>query len=152
MTRKQQIYERLKQDHDKIRELMAQIADTSEDQAGQRRDLFARFRTELLAHAQAESNVFYERLEEYGETRMKALEGETEHELVEHMIHELEHTSPGDDHWTARFQVLQEILEHHLEEEEEEMFEQAQDVLSDPKAMELSKQFEQEKSELRQRL
>jgi hemerythrin superfamily protein len=118
------LLEALKADHDKARDLLADILDAAD--AGTRRKLFAEFAAALTAHSRAEESVLYARLMKSEEGKDAALEGTVDHQIVDRLIADL--TAQPDtraDEWTARCVVLQELLEHHIEEEESEVFETA---------------------------
>lgn len=152
MAEHEKIYERLEQDHQTIRSLMQKIAKTSEQDADTRRSLYAQLRSELIAHDRAETEVFYQALEDKNETQLKAYEGETEHDVLEFVLKELDETDPSDAHWTARFQVLHELTDHHLKEEEKEVFPKAKHVLSDSGAERMTEEFNRHKEQHRQQL
>jgi hemerythrin-like domain-containing protein len=140
----QEIYDRLKKDHDTIRKLMKDMCETTPRALTKRRDLFNKLQTELVAHEKAEEQAFYKVLEQREEARMKAFEGFTEHHAANAVLRELAKTEPDDERWDARLQVLRELIEHHIEEEEQEMFEKARSVLSSEDAQEIAQRFEKE--------
>lgn len=152
MAEHEAIYQRLEKDHREIRSMMKEIAETTEGDAARRRELFARLRQEMISHDRAETEAFYQPLEKEGETRRKAYEGETEHDVLEFLLREVQEIDPADERWSARFQVLQEITEHHLEEEEQEMFGKARKVVSEDRAEQMTAQFNRQKEQIRQRL
>jgi hemerythrin superfamily protein len=118
------LLEALKADHDYARDLLADIVDAED--AGGRGKLFGQFAAALTAHSRAEESVLYARLAKSEEGKDAALEGTVEHQIVDRLIADL--TAQPDtraDEWTARCRVLQELLEHHIEEEESELFETA---------------------------
>lgn len=133
------IYDRIKQDHDALREMMEGIEGAAPDD---RRALFDRFKTELWAHTRVEEVAFYAPLRCSEETRKKILEGLNEHHLSDALLDELDSMTASAETWAAKFQVLREILEHHLEEEEEEMFEKAREVLAEGQAKALGREFD----------
>ena len=120
----------LKTDHEKVAGILASIEETTERAAKGREELFARLKEELDLHAKIEEEIFYPALEEAEETREVTLEAYEEHRLVKQMLAELEAESKDTEEWTAKFSVLKENIEHHVEEEEGEMFKKARSVLS----------------------
>jgi hemerythrin superfamily protein len=129
-----EIFEQLKQDHDEAKALLTQIC-KSED-GKERGELFSEFRQKLLAHAHAEQRVVYEPLKKQEETKEIALEAIVEHEVAERLVEDLSRNrSKGSEAWLARATVLKEMLEHHIEEEEAEMFEKVRRVF-DAKTLE----------------
>ena len=120
----------LKADHEKVADMLVTIEDTTERAIKTRDALFARLKEELDLHARIEEEMFYPALKESEETRDITLEAYEEHRLVKQLLGELEAEPKDTEEWTAKFTVLKENIEHHVEEEEGEMFKKAQRVLS----------------------
>jgi hemerythrin-like domain-containing protein len=120
----------LKQDHQTVADLLEKIDKTTERGIKTREELFTRIKTELDVHAKIEEEIFYPALENEEETRDITLEAFEEHRLVKQLLSELESMPKDDEQWTAKFTVLKENIEHHVEEEEGEMFTKARKVLS----------------------
>ena len=96
-------------------------------------DLFKQLRTELTAHSRAEEKVLYRQMEKSEEGKDDALEDAVEHEVVDRLMEDLSRSrSVGSDKWTARCAVLQEPLEHHIDEEEGNCFKIARKIF-DPR-------------------
>jgi hemerythrin superfamily protein len=115
------ILDDIKADHDEAKSLLKTILATEE--AAERAELFKEFRKKMTAHNRSEEKVFYHRLEASEDARSEALEAEVEHETTDRLIEDLSRMRAKDsDKWTARCTVLQELLEHHIEEEESEVF------------------------------
>lgn len=142
------IYDLLKKDHKEVSKLMDEVAETGDAAAKTRATKFAQIKEKLTAHSEAEDEVFYSVLAEHDETRKIVLEGREEHELVTQLLEELAQMPPDSEDWTAKFTVLKENVEHHVEEEEGEMFKKARTVLSDQEAREIGEQFEDQKQML----
>ncbi len=137
----------LKADHKKVAGLLEKIDATTERGVKTREELFTQLKSELDVHAHIEENIFYPELKKADETREITLEAFEEHRLVKQLLNELEKMDKGDEQWTARFTVLKENIEHHVEEEEGEMFKKARKVLSDQKAEELGARLEEAKAQ-----
>lgn len=152
MASKSSIYDQLKKDHEQVKQILEQMMSSKATQKARRRDLVARLKQELLAHAHAEKKLFYSELEHHEESRDIALEGEEEHHAVEALLKELERTDPADEHWEAKVSVLKEMLSHHIEEEESEMFSAAHEVLDREVEQRLAQRFPQQKQQERKRL
>jgi hypothetical protein len=84
-------------------------------------------------------------LKKSDETRDITMEGIQEHHVVKVLLRELDAMGVGSETWTAKLKVLKENVEHHVEEEEEDMFVKAREVLSKEQLEELGAQMEQEK-------
>ena len=137
----------LKQDHETVAGLLEKIDQTTERGTKTREDLFTKLKTELDIHAKIEEEIFYPALEDQDETRDITLEAFEEHRLVKQLLGELESMSKDAEEWTAKFTVLKENIEHHVEEEEGEMFENARKVLSKEDQESLGTRMEQAKKE-----
>lgn len=120
----------LKTDHEKVAGILEKIDATTERAVKTREELFTQLKTELDIHAEIEESIFYPALEENEETREIALEAGEEHRIVKQLLAELETMAKDDEIWTARFTVLKENIEHHVEEEEGEMFTKARKALT----------------------
>ena len=137
----------LKADHKKVAGILEKLDSTTERGVKTREELFSQLKTELDVHARIEETIFYPALEEAKETRDITLEAFEEHRLVKQLLGELDKMDKGDEQWTPRFTVLKENVEHHVEEEEGEMFPKARKVLSEEQAEELGTRLEEAKKE-----
>jgi hemerythrin-like domain-containing protein len=139
----------LKSDHEKVAGILASIEETTERAAKGRDELFARLKAELDVHAKIEEEIFYPVLEEAEDTRDITLEAYEEHRLVKQLLTELESEPKDTEEWTAKFTVLKENIEHHVEEEEGEMFKKAQNVLSEEEIETLGNRLQDAKKQNR---
>jgi hemerythrin superfamily protein len=137
----------LKADHKKVAGILEKIDSTTERGVKTREELFRQLKTELDVHARIEETIFYPALEEAEETREITLEAFEEHRLVKQLLGELDKMDKDEEQWTARFTVLKENIEHHVEEEEDEMFPKARKVLSEAEAEALGTRLEEAKNE-----
>lgn len=135
------IYQRILKDHETLRALM----DKAENGKGDLRAVYDELQRELWAHAKVEETVFYAALSGSKEARSEAKEGVNEHHLINTLADELGTLEPGGENWKAKVQVLGELLRHHLDEEEEELFEEAREVLDDKRAKALGATFDERK-------
>ncbi|MBA3356264.1 MAG: hemerythrin domain-containing protein [Pyrinomonadaceae bacterium] len=140
-------FELLKSDHEKVAGLLEKIEGTTERALKTREELFTQLKTELDIHAEVEEKIFYPVLEKADESRDITLEAFEEHRLVKQLLGELEADAKDDERWTAKFTVLKEQVEHHVEEEEGEMFKKARKVLSREEIEELGARMEKAKGE-----
>src|SRR5882762_4039784 len=137
----------LKADHKKVAGILEKIDSTTERGVKTREELFKRLKNELDVHTRIEETIFYPALEKAEETRDITLEAFEEHRLVKQLLAELESLGEGKEEWTAKFTVLKENVEHHVEEEEGEMFKKARKVLSNEDAETLGTRMEKAKQE-----
>ena len=121
----------LKNDHDKVAGILEKLDETTERAVKTREELFAQLKTELDIHAEIEETIFYPELEKHDETRDITLEGIEEHRIVKELLAELDTMAKDDEVWTAKMTVLKENVEHHVEEEEGEMFPKARKALTE---------------------
>jgi hemerythrin superfamily protein len=135
----------LKADHKKVAGIMEKIDSTTERGVKTREELFTQLKSELDAHAHIEEKIFYPVLEKADETHDITLEALEEHRLVKQLLSELDKMDKSEEQWTARFTVLKENVEHHVEEEEDEMFPKARKVLSEEQAEILGTRMEDAK-------
>lgn len=135
----------LKTDHEKVAGLLEKIDGTTERALKTREELFTQLKTELDIHAQIEETILYPVLEKADPTHDITLEAYEEHRLVKQLLSELESDPKDTDEWTAKFTVLKENIEHHVEEEEGEMFKKARKVLSKEELETLGARMEEAK-------
>jgi iron-sulfur cluster repair protein YtfE (RIC family) len=123
--------EMLKADHEKVLDLFKQYTTTSDEHTkrGIAEDVFF----ELEIHAQLEEQIFYPAFEEEADAEGEGLveEARKEHQAVQELIEELRELATQDKQFDAKFRELMENVEHHIEEEETEMFPQAEEALAE---------------------
>ena len=140
------IFERIEQDHNEAREMIRKIKESSD--ADERAELFEVFARDMWLHHKLEEAVFYTTLCERRKTRGDAFEAANEHHVANGLLEELD-TIPADNaQWTAKFGVLCELIEHHMEEEEQETFEEAKSLLTDDVSEKMGKNFDDRKKVL----
>jgi len=147
------ILQDLHNDHSEVDSLMDRIMES--DDRAQRKAIFEEMKTKLLAHAHAEQEVLYRRLQSsQSETsRTFAHEGANEHQIVEGQLQKL--SAAGDymtDQWTAGLKVLRDLVEHHVEEEESTGFSRARDEFEKDELEAMSQQFQTRKGQLMTRV
>jgi len=118
--------ELLKSDHAKVKQLFAQFEAAGEDEK-RKGDLFKQIAQELKVHTTIEEEIFSPAVKKM-DSEM-ALEAEEEHNIVDWVIAQMKKLSPGDENYDAKFTTLKENVEHHIEEEEKEMFPEAEEKL-----------------------
>ncbi|MDH5313898.1 MAG: hemerythrin domain-containing protein, partial [Actinomycetota bacterium] len=139
----------LKQDHDEVKTMLSDLEDTTERAEKTRTEGLATLKAELEVHELIEEEIFYPALKEHPKTKDLALEGYEEHHVVDMVMGEIEGIAPNDETWMAKFTVMKENLEHHIEEEEGEMFEQARKVFDDDELGKLGDRMQARKEELK---
>jgi hypothetical protein len=137
----------LKEDHRRFKKMLEEGDETTERAVKTRRELLERLVSELKIHERMEEEIFYPALKPFEKAKEVVLEGYEEHHVADLIVAELRQTDVSDERWAAKFSVLKENLEHHIEEEEGEMFKKARTVLDKSELVALGEQM----SALRQR-
>jgi hemerythrin-like domain-containing protein len=138
----------LKEDHRKVKKMLAELESTTERGVKTREELFTRVKRELVVHEAIEEEIFYPALKEHPKTKEIALEGYEEHHVVDTVMAEIEGVAYDDETWSAKFKVMKENLEHHIEEEEGEMFKQARQVFDQDELAQLGESMKARKEDL----
>ena len=118
----------LKDDHAKMKKLLNELETTTERGVKTRAELFSTIKGELTIHEVIEEEIFYPALKSHPKAKDIVLEGYEEHHVVDLLMGELEDLDVSDESWGAKAIVMKENVEHHMEEEEGEMFAKARQV------------------------
>jgi hypothetical protein len=138
----------LEEDHRKMKKLLSELESTTERGVKTREELFATVREELTVHETIEEEIFYPALKAHPKTKDIALEGYEEHHVVDMVMAEIEGLPFDDETWGAKFKVMKENIEHHIEEEENDMFEKARQVFDEDELKALGEQMTARKEQL----
>lgn len=111
----------IKEDHKPLKELIAVMKDSEGKSFSERKQAFMEFAPLLMTHAKAEEKALYEFMKTKSELKQAAFEGDTEHMMADQLCEEIKRTT-GEDEMSAKIKVLAEAVEHHIEEEENEIF------------------------------
>jgi len=136
------IYADLKADHDRHRDLLARIDKASGDE---RAELFEAFRVEVTAHAAAEEEALYATMLANPDLRDEARHSVSEHKEIDDYLGEIAKLDPASNAWNERFAEMRHRYEHHIDEEEEEMFPAAAKELDDAEEARIARVFEERK-------
>jgi hemerythrin-like domain-containing protein len=120
----------LTEDHDRIKKMLADGEKTTERGEKTRTELFEKLKETMVAHESMEEQVLYPTLKAHPKAKDLTLEAYEEHHVVDLIFEELEKTPVTDDDWLAKFTVAKENIEHHIEEEEGEMFKACRQIFS----------------------
>lgn len=140
--------ELLKEDHRKVKKLLDQVESTTERAEKTRTELFDKIKSELEIHEAIEEEIFYPALKEHPKAKELVLEAYEEHNVVEKLLGELESVSVEEERWAAVAKVMKENIEHHIEEEEGELFPKAKQALEEDELRELGERMEARKKQL----
>lgn len=146
------VFELLKKDHEKVSGIFEKLDATTERGVKTREELFTQLKQELDVHTRIEEEIFYPVLKEAKETEDLTLEAYEEHNVVKQLLSELDALPKDDETWGAKLTVLKENVEHHVEEEEGELFDGAKEVLSQEQIEELGARMEASKQEQKKAL
>ena len=136
------IFDSLKADHDRHRAMLGEIAAAANDN---RSALFETFRIDVSAHAAAEEQTLYATMLADPDMQDDARHSVAEHKELDDLIVEVCEAEPGSAAWTKAFTALRTRYDHHITEEEEEMFPEAAAELSDADEVRLGKIFAERK-------
>jgi hemerythrin superfamily protein len=139
------IYEEIRKDHQKHRELLDKLAETSGD-SEERRTLWSDFYCDAKSHAAAEEETFYAKLMERPHGQDDARHSVAEHKELDDIMEELHSMGFDNPGWLTRFKTLKHDYEHHMEEEENDIFPKAKDVLEDDESPAYAEKFLKRKS------
>ncbi len=140
--KQESIYSILKEEHKEVQKLFKQILDSEKFQA----DIFSQIDQALTMHMQGEEKHFYPRLTDSDETHELTLEAIEEHNAAKQLQSTI--ASSDSEVQFAKTQVLSEMIEHHVEDEEKELFKAAKKVLSKEDENEIGRLFLEEKASM----
>ena len=143
------ILQDLHQDHEEVSERIDQLLKT--ESSAERTPLFKELMSMLLAHAHAEQNVLYKKMEKSDDEKARkfALEGTNEHQIVEQQLQQMARTrNKASEQWTAQLTVLRELVNHHIKEEEGTGFTCARKEFDSDELEKLGQQFRRQKEKL----
>jgi hemerythrin superfamily protein len=142
------IYEALEKDHRQIESLLDMLLLSSELGSDQWKSLLDELRGIVIPHAHAEEAVFYNTLRELDQSKGLVAHSYGEHGMAEGEIRTLGAAKMMDANWTALIKKLRQDLLHHIEQEEDEVFESAREVLNEEEAEQIGAAFEALKIEM----
>lgn len=132
-------------DHQRVKAILAQLSESTERGVKKREELLSKLEMEITLHTQLEEEILYPAFKAAGSKEQDVMyyEAKEEHRTVDSLVlPDLKGTDPGTPEFSGRVKVVKELLEHHIEEEESEMFPQAEKLLGDAQLEELGTQME----------
>lgn len=145
----------LKEDHKKVKELLSQLTETTTRAEKTRRQLLAKIEQELEIHTHIEEEIFYPAFKDAGNSEHAKIyfEALEEHRAADDLVlPDLKKTEPSSEKFSGRAKVLKELVEHHADEEEKEMFKLAKQSMSNDELVELGKRMTARKQELQKQM
>jgi len=141
----------LTQDHVAIRKLLGELAESTTRATRKRADLLSQIANELEAHTKIEEEIFYPAFKAAGKAEEAKMyfEALEEHRAAGDLVlPDLLQTPPESEKFSGRAKVLKELVEHHADEEEEEMFKRAKQLMDAAELKELGEKLAARKAEL----
>ena len=142
----------LKADHDKVKGLLKDLEATTDRAVKTRQDLFSTIKGELTVHEIIEEEIFYPALKSHPKAKDIVLEAYEEHHVVDLLMGELEALDVSDETWGAKALVMKENVEHHIDEEEGEMFKHARQVFDRQELVDLGDRMAKRKASAQKEL
>lgn len=128
------------EDHKALKQLIKTMKD-SDAELSERQEAFEEFAPLLISHAKPEEQTLYVKMKNEDEMREDGFEGDVEHQLADQLVEEIKRTTEDEDLWSARVKVLAELVEHHIEEEEEDMLPDFKKEVETEERMQLGQEF-----------
>ncbi len=144
------IYKVLSDDHEKVRMLLTELVGLNDKDTERRSELIAEIRDELIPHVRAEEAVFYNSLRMIDASKSMAMHGYAEHLEAEGMFRALQAMDKLDTSWKSTAQKLKQSIEHHIREEENEMFNAAKQLFTEEEAVAMAETFEAMKPKIKE--
>jgi hemerythrin-like domain-containing protein len=141
----------LKKDHEKVRGLLSQLERAAERNTAKAEQLLAQVDREVKIHSQIEEEIFYPAFRDAAQKRDDRelyFEAKEEHHVVDLVMPEVRDTDSDAEEFAAKTKVLKELIEHHADEEEKEMFPKARKLFDRAELRELGERLKERKKEL----
>ncbi|MGZ7048972.1 MAG: hemerythrin domain-containing protein, partial [Methanobacterium sp.] len=130
----------LKKEHEKVKNLLNETIETRDTSK------YPQIQKELRIHMEGEENLLYPK------TRDKitdlTLEAYEEHDLVKKELKDIDNLNINDEHWIPKMKVVKDLVEHHVEEEEEEYFPKSEELLGSDQLNQLGQKYEDWKNDV----
>lgn len=133
------IYATLSKEHGEVSSLLKKVL--QEKSAKKRAELLDEIRVEVLSHAYAEEETLYDSLDRFDETQQKAGHSRGEHQEIEQVLRAVFAAAPDSSEQISAIEDLQKAIEHHVDEEENDLFVRAEKLLSKMEARVLDERF-----------
>ncbi|MBC3374994.1 hemerythrin domain-containing protein [Pseudomonas sp. SWRI92] len=140
----------LKADHERVKGILSQLSESTDRALKKRTELLAKLEMEVSIHTRLEEEILYPAFKAAGDKEEAEMyyEAKEEHRTVDSLVlPDLKNTDPSQPEFAGRVKVVKELLEHHIEEEETEMFPKAKKILGKAKLDELGNQMEAVKAQ-----
>jgi hemerythrin superfamily protein len=141
----------LKKDHEKVRGLLKKLESAADRADGRAQELLSQVDREVKIHSQIEEEIFYPAFHEAARTKEENklfFEAKEEHHVVDMVMPEVNESEGGAEDFAARTKVLKDLIEHHADEEEKNMFPKAKKLFGRDELRELGRRIKERKEEL----
>jgi hemerythrin-like domain-containing protein len=137
----------LTEDHENVKSMFEQYEELGDRAHATKKKLATQICTELIKHSTAEEEIFYPAVKAAGKKEEEMVDEATvEHASAKELIAQILDMEPTEELYDAKVKVLSELIEHHVKEEEEEMFPKARKAGLDLEA--LGQQLAERKAEI----
>ncbi|WP_312537780.1 hemerythrin domain-containing protein [Stutzerimonas nitrititolerans] len=143
------------EDHERVKDLLMRLTESTERAVKTRTELLQKLEMEVTIHTELEEQILYPAYKEAGgkEELKMYHEAKEEHRAVDSLVlPDLKATDPSTVQFSGRVKVCKELLEHHIEEEESEMFPQARELFDEARLEEMGEQMTQLRNRLKKEL
>ena len=139
------LYQMLIQDHRTVDDLFEKIEKSGEGASKTRQQLFDKLRQELELHTQVEERIVYPDFKKHSGVKDFIGEALEEHGEVKKMLQQLGRMEPGEKDWSAKIAELKNAVQHHVREEEHEIFPAARKEIGEQEADDLARRVQEMK-------
>lgn len=144
-----ELFKQLREEHQLVKQILLKILKAPE---GSRKDLLEELKFNLLPHMEGEEKALYPVLSKKAEAHQPSLEALEEHHIGKMVLNEIENTQFSSDTFLAKCKVLNDLLNHHIDEEEDEIFELARKNISEQAIQEIYNNFLNQRNDYKGRL
>jgi hemerythrin superfamily protein len=139
----------LKQDHATVKKLFAHEKEVTKNNVAKIK-IFNEIKAALETHATIEEEIFYPAVKKARSEHVKdeVREGYEEHKQIKSLLAQIASITPSDETYAMKIKVLMEDVEHHVQDEEGEMFPDAKKFLGESRLMELGAELGARKQQL----
>jgi hemerythrin-like domain-containing protein len=138
------IYDILIREHKMVADLFQQVLRDNS------RETLLKIKAEIDPHMAGEEELFYSELEKKEELLDLVNHAYEEHDEARSIMSELESMNEGEKDWSSKIKELKESIDHHVEEEESNVFKEARKAIDEKKAEEIAKQYLEFKQSFKQ--
>lgn len=144
-----ELFKQLREEHQLVKQILLKMLEAPE---GSRRNLLGELKLNLLPHMEGEEKAFYPVLSKKMDAHQTSLEALEEHHVSKIVLNEIENTEFSSYIFLAKCKVLNDLLNHHIDEEESKIFELTRKNISEQVAGEIYNNFLSQRNDFKGRL